>query len=79
MRARVPKSDVMTTPLPQPVPKNLREQRVSFIANAPEERLGGYRRRTSRSALPDSDSPEPLPNRPSQCEVPGRGSRANAS
>jgi hypothetical protein len=34
-----------STALPQPVPKNLREQRVSFIANAPEERLPDLHRR----------------------------------
>jgi hypothetical protein len=45
MRARVTKSGVMTTPLPQPVPKDLREQRVSFISNAPEERLPDRHRR----------------------------------
>jgi hypothetical protein len=29
----------MTPALPQPVPKNLREQMVNFISNAPEEQL----------------------------------------
>ena len=35
----------MTSTLPQPVPKNLREQMVSFIASAPEERLPDLHKR----------------------------------
>ena len=30
---------VMSNTLPSPVPKNLREQMLNFITNAPEERL----------------------------------------
>jgi hypothetical protein len=44
-RARVTKSGVLTISLPQPVPTNLREQRVSFIESALEERLPDLHRR----------------------------------